>query len=151
MILEPPKFTRTPGRNYRWVNEPTGHFVYVIETTQGMIKIGHAKDPKQRLNYLQVGNPYKLHLVEAFVLPDRQMAKTVEAHAHHRFDEFRFGGEWFKMPVKAATIGIALEIQNLGYCFTTQEEMLKHKRNALWELEKANQQIVEEREAEAAA
>ena len=40
-------------------------FVYFIRDKRGPIKIGTAVDPYERLNSLQVGNPYPLELAGA--------------------------------------------------------------------------------------
>jgi hypothetical protein len=63
---------------------------YIIEMAgQGLVKIGKASDVWKRIDQLQVGNPFKLELVE-WLLGD------VEAELHREFDVVRVRGEWFR-------------------------------------------------------
>lgn len=55
----------------------------------GFVKIGKAVDVWKRLDQLQVGNPYKLELVE-WLLGD------VERIFHVELADLRVRGEWFK-------------------------------------------------------
>ncbi|MEV8523208.1 GIY-YIG nuclease family protein [Streptomyces sp. NPDC052000] len=65
--------------------------VYFIEADSGLIKIGVAANPKDRIRTLRTMSPVALRLV--LVLPDRGAAGESELHA--RFAEHRSHGEWF--------------------------------------------------------
>lgn len=64
--------------------------IYVIEC-EGFVKIGLGFMPEGRLQQLQVGCPFKLHLVGTF-------AGTAddEKALHSRFARLRHRGEWFR-------------------------------------------------------
>jgi|13_taG_2_1085334.scaffolds.fasta_scaffold121632_2 hypothetical protein len=64
--------------------------VYFI-TDGEYIKIGKAKDPQERLNGLQTGNPKNL-----FIIATINGDEAVEYQMHHRFKQWHHRGEWFK-------------------------------------------------------
>lgn len=112
-MFEKPKFTDSPVCGIQWMNPPSGHFVYIIESAAGLVKVGIAGNLEKRLRSLQTGSPHKLRLVDAFFLPDKKFAKTVENQAHERFSFSRAEGEWFRVAPDIAMIGISLEIRSL--------------------------------------
>lgn len=65
--------------------------VYFIQADNGLIKIGVAANPKDRIRTLRTMSPVPLRLV--LVLPGRGAAGESELHA--RFAEHRSHGEWF--------------------------------------------------------
>lgn len=67
-------------------------FVYVIEATPGLVKIGISDNPKLRLRGVQTGCPYVLTLVAQFKVSD---ARFVERFIHEQFHAERLQGEWF--------------------------------------------------------
>ncbi len=64
--------------------------VYVISSTD-FLKIGRAKNPKQRLYSLQGASPVKLKILYTYDLPGKY-----EKLLHWKFSEFRAHGEWFR-------------------------------------------------------
>lgn len=66
--------------------------IYFIQTTceRGFIKIGTARNFRQRLDQLQRASPYRLKVVRT--LPG---GKTEERAIHERFAAARERGEWF--------------------------------------------------------
>lgn len=65
--------------------------VYFIRATNGLVKIGVAHDPKERLRTIQGMSPLRLELVG--VLPG--LGARGEAALHERFSYCRSHGEWF--------------------------------------------------------
>lgn len=65
--------------------------VYFIQAGNGLIKIGVAANPRDRIRTLRTMSPAPLCLV--LVLPGRGAAGESELHA--RFAEHRSHGEWF--------------------------------------------------------
>lgn len=66
--------------------------IYFIQMGHdGPIKIGQSDDPFGRLKDLQVGAPYKLHLVAV-----TKCVPNSEGDIHARFANIRLNGEWFK-------------------------------------------------------
>lgn len=72
--------------------ETDGRSVYFIQADNGLIKIGVAGSPKDRLRTLRTMSPVALRLV--LVLPGRGAPGESELHA--RFAEHRSHGEWFR-------------------------------------------------------
>lgn len=80
-------------------------YVYLINLEgTDVFKIGHSKNPKQRIKSLQTGNPYKLVLVESF---KSKRASQIEKTLHRRFassktdvDECKLQGEFFNLSNK---------------------------------------------------
>src|SRR2546422_5578185 len=71
-------------------------FVYLIESTTGLSKIGYASNLTNRLATLQVGSPVQLTMTAFCKMPDRE-AKLVEKDLHLLFREQRHHGEWFQL------------------------------------------------------
>ena len=65
--------------------------IYFIKNlTNGNIKIGYAKSPKDRLKELQTASSEKLVLLKTI-----EGDKTNEQQLHQRFIHLRLNGEWF--------------------------------------------------------
>jgi hypothetical protein len=81
-----------PTVEIRTAQREVNRLVYFIQPAGGgLIKIGVAARPKQRLYHLQTGSPVELRLVGT--LPGGQ---PLEAELHQRFAEHRVRGEWFE-------------------------------------------------------
>lgn len=84
------------------------NYIYVMAAIKNDVpvspcKIGITRSLQSRLASVQTGNPEKLVIVSAIVIPNRLLAETIEAAVHEWFDEFRLAGEWFNVgPVDAA-------------------------------------------------
>lgn len=75
---------------------PSYGFVYVIQSEQGgPVKIGKAKNPRERIATLQTASPYPLRLLH--VLPG---GRPLERQLHERLAPFRLRGEWFDLDPK---------------------------------------------------
>lgn len=77
------------ARNRRKQYERTS--VYLMRHTNGLVKIGHAVNPKTREKTLQAEDP-RLHLIGSFPAD----AKT-EKRLHEIFADLRVRGEWFRL------------------------------------------------------
>lgn len=60
------------------------------------VKIGYSRDPKKRLEELQIGNPVKLSMLYFFPVNEFQ-AKRLEGELHRKFKFLNVGGEWFEI------------------------------------------------------
>ncbi len=83
------------------LSESWGYFIQ----GGGFLKIGIAKNPRQRLRELQTGCPYALELIAAF-RGDTETEKLL----HRRFAHLHSQGEWFR-----ATREILEFAQKAGY------------------------------------
>lgn len=68
-------------------------FTYVIlARTIWRVKIGRAKNPKDRLDKMQTGCPVKLELLEITAdIPEEKF------HENERLQQFRIQGEWYQL------------------------------------------------------
>ncbi|MFC6720243.1 GIY-YIG nuclease family protein [Natrialbaceae archaeon GCM10025896] len=85
--------------------------VYVIQHQLGPIKIGRAKDPRQRLKDLQVACPFQLKLRKTQT-PDN--ALEVEKFLHRKFQKYHLQGEWFDVPPGQRDLDIPTKVNKLG-------------------------------------
>lgn len=83
-------------------------FVYVISVSDDNgqplqpCKIGISDDPARRLKALQTSHYSKLILVCSFVVPTKEIARSLEAAFHQINAGKRLAGEWFDIPVQLA-------------------------------------------------
>ncbi len=69
-------------------------YVYFIQNgSADQVKIGWAKNPRDRVRQLQTGNPMKLNLLSVMPAID----KGVENYLHLKYEKYRItpNGEWF--------------------------------------------------------
>jgi hypothetical protein len=71
-------------------------YVYVISCPLGLVKLGVASNPKQRVQNLQIGSPLPLQLAGHYAISDRATAETVVAALQQRFRGRRERGHWFR-------------------------------------------------------
>ena len=64
---------------------------------EGPVKVGISRAIGSRIASIQTGNPKKVALVFACVLPSADMARVVERHFHEDHQNYRLEGEWFDM------------------------------------------------------
>lgn len=77
--------------------------VYLISEVRGeFVKIGVTDDVFRRLATLQTANPRLLKVECSTMLPERYMARGVEAKAHQLLRHRRWSGEWFCCSVSDA-------------------------------------------------
>jgi len=78
----------------QWLAQsPTNGFVYFIASDK-RLKIGSARDPRQRIRELQTGCPHKM---EIFGLIPSGCAQALEQVLHYSFREYRMpdSREWY--------------------------------------------------------
>ncbi len=74
--------------------------VYLVAARgSGLIRIGVASDPGQRLRELQVGSPLTLDLAHAYLCPDRLAAEAIVEELERRFAGRRAHGHWYRLGV----------------------------------------------------
>lgn len=73
-------------------------FVYLVAARgSGLVRVGLARDPGQRLRELQVGSPLKLELAHTHPCPDRLAAEAIVAELERRFAGRRAHGHWYRL------------------------------------------------------
>ena len=83
-------------------------FVDVVAARgSGLIRIGVARDPAQRLRELQVGSPLQLELAHAHACPDRLAAEAIVEELQRRFGGRREHGHWYRMSVGTVRSALA--------------------------------------------
>jgi hypothetical protein len=85
--------------------------VYVIQHELGPVKIGIAKQPRKRLNDLQVACPFQLKLRKT---QTTNQAPEIEKFLHNKFKKYRLQGEWFDIPPEQRDFEIPTKINELG-------------------------------------
>jgi hypothetical protein len=81
-------------------------FVYFVQAgLKGPIKIGMARSVSKRLETMQTGNAYKLHVLALIPCQTKMQAAEIEKRLHRLFFKQRIRGEWFtgNIKVKKAT------------------------------------------------
>lgn len=72
--------------------EVDGKKLYVIQSESGQVKIGIAKNVRQRMKSIRCGSPEEIEVVAVFN-PDN--AKAAEEKVHSRIADKHEHGEWF--------------------------------------------------------
>lgn len=72
-----------------------GYFVYFIESSSGVIKIGKSTNPWRRVNALQTANYDKLELLKIFALNSEEEMNELEIKFHKYFSSAKIKNEWF--------------------------------------------------------
>lgn len=103
--------------------------VYVIQHELGPVKIGRAKNPRERLGNLQISSPFKLTLKQTVTPND---AKEVEEYLHHHFQKYHMRGEWFDIPKKERDFDIPTRITDSGRADSTVEITPERDINTEW-------------------
>lgn len=85
--------------------------VYVIQHQLGPVKIGITKDPRERLENLQTGTPFKLKIRKTQETED---ATEVEKFLHKKFKRYRIQGEWFDLPPGQRDFEIPTTVNDRG-------------------------------------
>jgi hypothetical protein len=73
------------------------HFVYLVDSRLGLVRLGVAAVPRQRLRELQVGSPVRLRLVLTSPFPSREEARAVAAELARRFAARLAHGHWYRV------------------------------------------------------
>jgi hypothetical protein len=105
VILGPGDLTGGPGK-------VDGAFLYAITDPRGQVKIGVTKNPRRRLDELQVGSPYQLRFLQIWATPGE--GYDVELEAHVLLERFKTRGEWFKVGAANALASVELAASRLS-------------------------------------
>ncbi len=81
-------------------------FVYVVKSASGLVKIGVAADPIERLSVLQTASKETLELVYAAAVRGNY-GYAIEQVAHSTLRHHRVNGEWFNATSELAVAAIA--------------------------------------------
>jgi predicted GIY-YIG superfamily endonuclease len=87
---------------FKWWN-----LYFVQEAESGNIKIGIARNLKQRLYELQTDNSNKLNLLGSARFSSEQAVRKAEQRLHATFATQRVRGEWFATSARLAQIAIS--------------------------------------------
>jgi hypothetical protein len=77
------------------------------------VKVGISADPQKRLATLQIGNPAKLELLDAFGPFPRIPLWELEQQLHAQMQDARLMGEWFCVPSKREALRIVMAATKL--------------------------------------
>jgi len=88
--------------------------VYVIKSEPGPVKIGKAKNPRQRLKELQTTSPFPLSLEYIGECNTESAGSRIERQAQKNLWKKRTNGEWFDATAGQAMIAIEMAAAELG-------------------------------------
>lgn len=89
------------------VNGENGGCVYVVEFSDGHIKIGNSINPQQRIKAIAGGN--QAEMVRSWISARGRNFAKLERAAHNHFKAFRVGGEFFTAKFEDAVEWVAGE------------------------------------------
>jgi len=76
------------------MTEDDQQYIYAIAHPHNYVKLGHSKDPSQRLRDHQISSPYELWILVQIPVKD---PKEAEAALHDHLSEKNVSGEWFEL------------------------------------------------------
>ena len=76
------------------VGAPQNQCVYIV-SCNGKHKIGFSNNPHERVESMQVGNPFEMELV---AFSETKNASALEKKYHDMYSEYNTRGEWFDFP-----------------------------------------------------
>lgn len=123
-----PRFSRSPTTPRAAVD-----YIYVIEGTHGLVKIGKSNDPDVRRATLQTGSAHLLRIASVTPIPIIWV-EAVERKAHDILDSYRGNGEWFAVTPNVAVATIYAAAERLGVDLTAKSstaERLPMARGAM--------------------
>ena len=92
-------------------------YVYVLESTSGLIKVGISATPWRRI--IDIENQGGIKIIKAQVIFAGEYCRAVELSIHEELDKHRLVGEWFDVAfdytislVSSVIEGIKSQIQN---------------------------------------
>lgn len=89
--------------------------IYIIQDSQGLIKIGHSTNVSKRIKHLQTAHGVKLKLLASAIAPS-----YIEKRLHKMFFFHRKSGEWFSCSYNL--IKLIIEYLSERYPTTIYEE-----------------------------
>lgn len=78
--------------------QPITSIYFILDLSNGMIKIGLADDVRRRMRQFQTGNPGRLELLATIDCQSRRKAFALERQLHGYYAERNIGKEWFNIP-----------------------------------------------------
>lgn len=109
--ISPPDISGNPV--YQFSKGPPKAYVYVIAAGEEAVKVGRARDPKQRLRELQTSHYQRLSIVHVRGFSEVEAA-ALERRAHQVLAEYRMTGEWFKVKPQTALEAIEAAIETIS-------------------------------------
>lgn len=109
-----PRYGRSPSTPRAAVD-----YIYVIEGTHGLVKIGKSNDPDVRKATLQTGSAHLLRIASVTPVPIIWV-EAVEHKAHDMLEAQRGNGEWFCVSPNVAVAAIYAAAERLGVDLTSQ-------------------------------
>jgi hypothetical protein len=115
-------------------------YIYVIGFAEpGIVKIGSAKAPNQRLADLQCGNPFELK-VKALVSVYSGNPVNVEFAAHRIASDHHIRGEWFELSEDEALRAVLKaardkKVRHGAYAAAYENDQLAWEENRVMRLE----------------
>ena len=88
--------------------------LYIVSEGTEWFKIGRSVNPRNRLIYMQSGNPRKLSLIKTFRV-EYWRINAIEFRAHSFFKHCERHGEWFKTDKATAILNAAKAIGWFSY------------------------------------
>lgn len=80
--------------NKGWLDSDERYgYVYFVEA-DGYLKVGFARNVRERIKGLQTGSPHEINLLDAIA---DESAQWLEKVLHYFLEEHRHHGEWFKL------------------------------------------------------
>ena len=107
--------------------------IYVIQSADGHIKVGTAKNVQKRLRQLQGANPHALTIAHMSGGMLRIIAEQTEFEAHHRLRDKHVQGEWFLCTVEDAKAAISearTYVSNKRNCWAPHTKVSRSLRTA---------------------
>jgi hypothetical protein len=83
------------------------HFVYVIGTKGGPVKIGYSNNPEFRLHQIQTGQPMRVSVLRTFAVPSKRMGNSIETRCFELLRERRMNGEWYAINSNTAVHAVS--------------------------------------------
>lgn len=91
-------------------------FVYLVQASNGYIKVGKSADPRKRLGGLRSGSPLPLNLLHVIKCQDWPYdAATIEEAIHVLLTPYHLHGEWFNIPQDLLSRICKLQDSNLHH------------------------------------
>lgn len=69
-------------------------YVYLAKSSTGHFKIGHSKNPWERIKHFDTIMPVRVEMVHLIWCDDM---KRAEKHLHRMLEPYRYIGEWFML------------------------------------------------------
>ncbi len=112
------------------------YFVKTVVVYPAAVKIGKAKNIKDRLSNLQIGCPYDLELVGSIACRDDKQASKLEKTLHGQFKDDHIRGEWFlyssRIPNMAKIVLARWPCDAERLIYTAHKELVSPRRGTQW-------------------